>query len=120
MMKRSRHLLLPALLLSLLSVCVQAQDQDGGLKQRMSSSEFSAAGLNKLSPTELANLNQWLSQHAKVKTKMVSSSGKPVFYADSAKRQKIRTHIKGAIHRLARQRHVHPRQRPGVAASRHR
>lgn len=95
MMKRSRHLLLVALLLSLFSVCLQAQEQDRGLKQRMSNSEFSAAGLNKLTPDELASLDQWLSGHAKVKTKMVSSTGKPVFYTDSGRRQKIRTHIKG-------------------------
>lgn len=95
MMKHPRHLLLPALLLSLFSVCVQAQDQDNGLKQRMSSSEFAAAGLSKLTPDELANLNQWLGSHEKVKTKMVSSSGKPVFYADKDKREKVRAHIKG-------------------------
>jgi hypothetical protein len=40
-------------------------------------------------------LDQWLDTHAKVTTKMVDSGGKPVFYADKSKREKIYAHIKG-------------------------
>lgn len=92
---RLRHLGLPLLLaLPLCCVSVHAQDANS-LQQRMSSAEFKAAGLDKLSPQELANLDTWLAAHPVVKTRMVSSSGKPVFYADSAKRQKINAHMVG-------------------------
>jgi hypothetical protein len=84
------------LLLALPLCCLGAHAQDtASLQQRMSSAEFKAAGLDKLSPEELARLDQWLAAHPVVKTRMVSSSGKPVFYADSAKRQKITAHIAG-------------------------
>jgi hypothetical protein len=73
--------------------------QTGGLQQRMSSSEFKAAGLEKLSPQELQNLDSWLTAHAtvttRVVTKIVSPSGKPVFYPDDNKRTKIYTHLVG-------------------------
>lgn len=69
--------------------------QAEGLQQRMSAADFKAAGLDKLNPQELAHLDAWMAAHPVVKTRMVSSSGKPVFYADDAKRQKIDTHIKG-------------------------
>ncbi len=81
-------------LLGLCSLPLQAQ-QTGGLQQRMSASEFKAAGLDKLSPAELASLNQWLGSHAKVVTKMVSPDGKPVFYDNSQKRSPISAHIVG-------------------------
>lgn len=73
---------------------VHAQ-QAGGLQQRMGAADFKAAGLDKLSPQELAHLDAWLASHPVVKTRMVSSSGKPVFYAEHAKREKIDTRIKG-------------------------
>jgi hypothetical protein len=92
---RPRHLILSMLLvLPLCGLSVHAQ-QANGLQQRMSSDEFKAAGLDKLSPQELANLDNWLSAHGKVTTKMVDASGKPVFYADKAKRSKINAHIAG-------------------------
>lgn len=92
---RPRHLILSMLLvLPMCSLSVHAQ-QATGLQQRMSDVEFKAAGLDKLSPQELANLDSWLSTHGKVTTKVVDSSGKPVFYADKAKRSKINTHIVG-------------------------
>ena len=92
---RSRYLILPLLLaLPLLGMSAQAQ-QTAGLQQRMSLGEFKAAGLDKLSPQELANLDSWLASHGKVVTKVVSASGKPVFYPDKQKRSKINAHIKG-------------------------
>ncbi len=39
---------------------VVAQDEAAGIQQAMSPEEFKAAGLEKLSPTELAKLNAWL------------------------------------------------------------
>jgi hypothetical protein len=92
---RPRHLILSMLLaLPLCGVSVHAQ-QATGLQQRMSDAEFKAAGLDKLSPQELANLDHWLSTHGKVTTKVVDASGKPVFYAGKAKRSKINAHIVG-------------------------
>jgi hypothetical protein len=37
-----------------------AQDQGAGIEQQMTPSEFKAAGLEKLTPAELAKLNGWL------------------------------------------------------------
>jgi hypothetical protein len=90
---RPRQLTLAALL-ALCCVSVQAQ-QASTLQQRMSSSEFKAAGLDKLSPQELQSLDGWLASHGKVVTKVVDAGGKPVFYPDEHQRRKISTHITG-------------------------
>ncbi len=37
-----------------------AQDEGAGIEQQMTPSEFKAAGLEKLTPAELAKLNGWL------------------------------------------------------------
>ena len=56
-----RRLLISSLLaLSLAAGAVSAQ-QFSSLEERMSAKEFREAGLDKLSPEELARLNQWLS-----------------------------------------------------------
>ncbi len=95
MMLRPRYLMLSALLaLPLYCVSVQAQ-QANGLQQHMSSTEFKAAGLDKLSPQELGNLDSWLSTHDKTTTRVVDSSGAPVFYPGSSKRSTIDAHIVG-------------------------
>jgi len=98
MTTRPRHrtlsLLLPALLALLCGLPAQAQ-QVAGLQQRMSDSEFKAAGLDKLSPQELAHLDRWLASHGKVVTKVVSASGTPVFYPDKQKRSDVDARIVG-------------------------
>jgi hypothetical protein len=94
MMIRPRHLLALLLTLALCGLSAHAQ-QTEGLQQRMSQAEFEAAGLNRLSPQELQNLDNWLHAHGKIATRMVDSSGAPVFYADKAKRSRIDAHIKG-------------------------
>ena len=92
---RPRHLILSMLLaLPLCSLSLHAQ-QANGLQQRMSDAEFKAAGLDKLSSQELANLDSWLSTHGKVTTKLVDTNGKPVFYADKSERVKFNAHIVG-------------------------
>jgi hypothetical protein len=92
---RPRHLIFSMLLvLPLGGLSVHAQQADG-LQQRMSSAEFKAAGLDKLSPQELQNLDSWLGTHAKVTTRVVTASGKPVFYPEKQKRNKINAHIVG-------------------------
>ena len=92
---RPRHLLPLLLILPLCGMTALAQPPSAGLQQRMTSAEFKAAGLDKLSSQELQNLDTWLRTHAKTATKVVDSSGKPVFYTDNNKRQKIFAHIKG-------------------------
>lgn len=95
MLIRPRHLLPFLLILPLCSVTALAQQPSNGLQQRMSSAEFQAAGLDKLSPQELQNLDQWLSTHAMVTTKVVDSSGKPVFYAGDKTHSTVDTQIVG-------------------------
>lgn len=67
------------------------------LEERMSKSEFHAAGLDKLSPEELKALNDWLSTHNTTTTitKIVTPTGQPVFYPNESKRETIETRIDG-------------------------
>jgi hypothetical protein len=92
---RPRPLILSLLLaLPLCGLSLHAQ-QASDLQQRMSDAEFRAAGLDKLSPQELQNLDHWLQTHAKVTTKVVDTSGKPVFYPQKQKRERITATING-------------------------
>ena len=79
--------LLPLLMSVALAIPLAATAADPyvPLQQRMTPEEFKAAGLDKLSPSELKNLDAWLSGHGKVVTKLVDQSGKPVFYPASEK-----------------------------------
>jgi hypothetical protein len=88
------RLVLPSILCLLLALPAFAQ-QFSSLEERMPSGDFKAAGLDKLSPDELKYLDNWLSTHQQVK--MVSSSGKPVFYADDSDRAKFETHLVGTF-----------------------
>jgi hypothetical protein len=85
---------LPSVLCLLLAAPAFAQ-QFSSLEERMTSADFKAAGLDKLSPDELKHLDTWLQNHQQVK--MVNSSGKPVFYADDADREKFETHLVGTF-----------------------
>lgn len=76
-------------------VAALAAEQYVPLQQRMSAEEFKAAGLDKLSPDELKNLDAWLSGHGKVATKVVDENGKPVFYAAGEKAGPIQAHVQG-------------------------
>lgn len=52
---------LPALLLlALLPLTLAHAEEFSSLEERMSAAEFKAAGLDKLTPEELANLNAWI------------------------------------------------------------
>jgi hypothetical protein len=97
MMIRLRHTFLSAAL-ALCCLSAHAQQTDG-LQQRMSADEFKAAGLDKLSPQELQNLDAWLGANAQVNTrvvtKVVTETGKPVFYSSDQKRTQINTRITG-------------------------
>ena len=89
-----------SLALSLLAATsvANAQTQSPTLEERMSQQEFSAAGLDKLSPQELQQLNAWLDAHGSTKVKYVGSDGAPVFYPDSEERTKIESTIDGTFH----------------------
>lgn len=65
------------------------------LEERMSQSEFHAAGLDKLSPDELNELNAWLRSHYGTQVTYVSPSGKPVFYPQESSRETVDAHIVG-------------------------
>lgn len=56
------------------SAMAQTAAADQPIEQRMSADEFRAAGLNKLTPTELAALNQWLNGTLKVETAKATQS----------------------------------------------
>src|SRR5688572_3488323 len=55
-----RRMLLPALLAFALTAGTAAAQEFSSLEERMSAKEFHEAGLDKLSPEELARLNAWL------------------------------------------------------------
>ncbi len=67
-MKKHIHRFFPTLLILAIGVgfslglapAASAQDEAGGIQQAMTPEEFKAAGLEKLSPVELAKLNAWL------------------------------------------------------------
>ncbi len=69
------------------------------LEERMSQSEFHAAGLDKLSPAELQALNNWLRTHNAVVTTVVTTtpSGEPVFYPKDSDRQTVENRIDGTF-----------------------
>lgn len=87
------RLVLPSVLCLLLAAPAFAQ-QFSSLEERMTSADFKAAGLDKLSPDELKYLDSWLQNHQQVK--VVDSSGKPAFYTDSD-REKFETHLVGTF-----------------------
>ncbi len=63
----------------------------------MSQAEFHAAGLEKLSPQELQQLNGWIDSHGGSTVKYVSASGAPVFYPDASEKKVIEQHIVGTF-----------------------
>jgi len=65
------------------------------LEERMSQSEFHAAGLDKLSAEELKTLYEWLRVHSNVTTTYVTPGGSPVFYPQDNARETIEAHISG-------------------------
>jgi hypothetical protein len=65
------------------------------LEERMSQDQFHASGLDKLSPQELKNLNDWLRGHETVTTQVVSPTGQPVFYPKEGDREIVESRIDG-------------------------
>lgn len=71
------------------------------LEERMSRSEFTGAGLDRLSPEQLKSLNDWLRVHGLAPGAPVATGGSrggaPEFYPDEKGRQAIEAHIQGRV-----------------------
>ena len=67
------------------------------LEERMSQTDFRAAGLDHLTPEQLKYLNTWLQTHGAGNAQVVTPSGQPVFYPDSGARDTIESHIVGTF-----------------------
>ena len=85
--------MLTATLAMLIAAMPALAQQFSSLEERMSSTDFKSAGLDKLSPQELQFLDQWLRTHQQVKT--VGPTGEPMFYPNDRSRGKFTTHLVG-------------------------
>jgi len=81
------------LLITLAAAGVAGAAEFSSLEERMNQQEFHATGLDKLSPEELKNLDEWLRSHQT--TKVVTPAGAPVFYAKSSDREAFESRIAG-------------------------
>ncbi|NUO73393.1 MAG: hypothetical protein HOQ10_11850 [Frateuria sp.] len=85
-----------SLLVVAFSVAAAAQAQQyEPLARRMSEAQFKAAGLDRLTPAQLQALDDWLRTHDKPTTRVVDTSGKPVFYPEPDRRRLIEAHLVG-------------------------
>lgn len=73
-----------------------AQSTAPTLEERMSQAEFQNAGLNKLSPEELANLNAWIGAHGG-SVRYVGTGGNAAFDTDVGERAVIESSIAGTF-----------------------
>jgi hypothetical protein len=89
--------ILLTLLIAFLASAAAAQTQSATLEERMSQSDFRAAGLDQLSPEQLKHLNDWLRTPGAGTPQVVSPSGAPVFYPDSGEREVVESHIDGTF-----------------------
>src|SRR5712691_11364246 len=67
-------------LLSPLVPAVGAQETEGSIQQMMTPEEFTAAGLNKLSPEELQKLDAWLQGYRETTEKRTEKKVKQSFF----------------------------------------
>jgi len=95
----SRVLLIALILILPMSAGVLAQPQAPTLEERMSETDFKAAGLEKLSPEQLKYLNDWIQSKgvAQMGAPMIKADGTSVFYADDGERQLIESSIVGVF-----------------------
>jgi len=73
-----------------------AQSTAPTLEERMSQAEFHNAGLDKLSPEELANLNAWIGAHGGA-VRYVGTGGNAAFDTDVGERAVIESSIAGTF-----------------------
>jgi hypothetical protein len=83
--------------LALLLIGVAGAAEWSSVEERMSQEQFHAAGLDKLSPAELKNLNDWLRGHETVTTRVVTPTGQPVFYPNDSEREVVVSRIDGTF-----------------------
>jgi hypothetical protein len=74
-----------------------AQTASPTLEERMSQADFTAAGLQKLSPEELQALNAWLDAHGSGTVQYRTPSGGTVFYPDESARDNVEDRIVGVF-----------------------
>ncbi|WP_257387886.1 hypothetical protein [Tahibacter caeni] len=91
-----------ALALAALSAAGVAQAAEfSTLEERMNRSEFTAAGLDRLSPEQLKSLNDWLRVHGLAPGAPVATGGSRngvvEFYPDDNDRQAFEAHIEGRV-----------------------
>ena len=84
-MKAYSFLPLPTVFLLLLCMAPAHAQQAVSLQKQMGSTEFTRAGLDKLSPAELQHLQQWLSLHASQLAAAVPASAETSATAAAAK-----------------------------------
>lgn len=85
-----------ALILLAAVAAADAQTQSPTLEERMSQAEFHAAGLDKLSPDELRQLNGWLQAHGGASVQGGGAGGR-AFYPDASSRDVVESRISGTF-----------------------
>lgn len=91
------RIFLSAILLILCSPLANAQVPPPTLEERMPQADFRAAGLDRLSPEELAHLNQWLAEHTSHPATSSSGFGWNSFYPDEEARDTVESRITGTF-----------------------
>jgi hypothetical protein len=110
-MKKNLHRLLPLPVLSGVVLAFslgaappsQAQSETVGIEQQMTPKEFKAAGLNKLTPEELARLNAWIqgSREEAVKVAVKGAEQKAAKEAEREKTNLIVSRVDGVWNGIA-------------------
>lgn len=67
------------------------------LEERMSRSDFTAAGLDRLSPEQLKSLNDWLRKHGLAPGAPVARGDALEFYPEEKEREVVEAHIAGRL-----------------------
>ncbi len=102
-----RTLVLAALLACATPAAV-AQTAQPAIEKQMTPEEFKAAGLDKLSPAELAQLNTWLGRTLDTETAKAAASAKQMVehenrgFFDFGSQEPIDGHIAGEFHGFAK------------------
>lgn len=105
---RLRTLWHSLMLLALLAAFVPAASAQPPIEKQMTPEQFKAAGLDKLSPAELANLNAWLNNTLEVETTKAAVQAKEKVESENrgffnfGKSEPIVAHIQGEFRGFAR------------------
>jgi hypothetical protein len=102
-----RSLALVALLTCLAPLAI-AQTAQPAIEKQMTPEDFKAAGLDKLTPAELARLNTWLGRTLDTETAKAAANAKAKVvhesrgFFDFGSQEPISAHISGAFHGFAK------------------